>query len=251
MDKNKDNETQIGMNRTGAQTSPFDTGEMLEDARQLTDEEIRTKTNMDLSAVRKQYFKLAEPVGSVPIPASLTGLVKTAADTIKGLSPEIFIDKLSERLAFERTGVRLYDALITKCEAAKAELPLQTLVRFRAEEHQHFDLLTRVIRDLGADPTAQTPGADVTAVSAMGLIQVVSDPRTTVAHCLQAILTAELADHEGWELLIQLAEQMNQPEAASDFRKALAEEENHLTQIRDLYQEITFWELGGSPSQRH
>lgn len=32
---------------------------------------------------------------------------------VKGDSPTILLDKLGERLAFKRTGTRLYDALIT------------------------------------------------------------------------------------------------------------------------------------------
>ena len=38
-------------------------------------------------------------------------MLKTALNKLVGVSPEVLIDKLGERLAFERTGTRLYDAL--------------------------------------------------------------------------------------------------------------------------------------------
>ena len=40
--------------------------------------------------------------------------LKTALNKLTGVSPEMLIDKLGERLAFERTGVRLYEALLAK-----------------------------------------------------------------------------------------------------------------------------------------
>ena len=40
-----------------------------------------------------------------------------ALQALKGGPPTQFLDKLGERLAFERTGVRLYEALISKHEA--------------------------------------------------------------------------------------------------------------------------------------
>lgn len=45
-------------------------------------------------------------------------------------------------------------------------------------------MLSEAIVDMGGDPTAQTPCADVSAVAAMGLIQVLTDPRTTLAQGL-------------------------------------------------------------------
>ena len=47
-------------------------------------------------------------------------------------------------------------------------------------------MLVQAMEQLGGDPTAQTPCADVTATASMGLIQVVTDPRTTLAQSLNA-----------------------------------------------------------------
>src|SRR5690606_38868197 len=107
-------------------------------------------------------------------------------------------DKVGERLAFERSGTRLYDGFIEKCSVRTDEADLvdmQVLKRFRDQEAEHFLLLERTMRRLGGDPTAQTPCADVTAVASAGLLQTVRDPRVSVAQSLQALLTAELVDN--------------------------------------------------------
>ena len=65
--------------------------------------------------------------------------------------------------------------------------------------------------------TAQTPCADVSATASMGIVQVLTDPRTTLAQCLNALLTAELTDNAGWELLIDLAEELGHSDMADEF----------------------------------
>ena len=90
----------------------------------------------------------------------------------------------------------------------------------------------RVARVERGDPTAQTPCANVTGVASMGIMQVVTDPRTTFAQSLNAVLIAELADNAGRELLISLAEQAGETDIAQKFQRAMAEEEEHLVTVK-------------------
>jgi ferritin-like metal-binding protein YciE len=53
-----------------------------------------------------------------------------------------------------------------------------------------------------------------------------------VQSILHAILVAELVDHDGWTMLITLAEKMGKDEFAESFREALAEEDEHLASVR-------------------
>jgi len=138
-------------------------------------------------------------------------------------------------MAFERTGTRLYEALLTKFDVHgswEGGPARRELEHFCGEEAQHFELLRKTIASLGADPTTVTPSADVAAVAGMGLGQVLTDPRTNLAQGLQAILLAELADHDGWEMLIRLSEGIGQKDLATQFRKALQEEDEHLSSVR-------------------
>lgn len=229
--------TQMGMNKTGVQMSPKDTKALLKDVKQTS---APGADGAGIAAVRTTYITEAEPVGTVPMPGTLKGAVSSGVQKRMGSRPEVLVDKLGERLAFERSGTRLYDALLTKYQAMPEKLgdmSAEQLGHFRDEETQHFKIVAEAIESLGADPTAQTPGADVVGVESIGLMQVVDDPRTTLAQCLNAMLVAELADNAGWELLIVLAEDMGQSGMAESFRAAMAEEQEHLTKIKQWHEQ--------------
>lgn len=228
----------LGHNRTGTQTSPDDTKRQIEatelflpdvpgDATRITEERIR---------FIREHEAIDEQVGSVPPPATVKGVLKTGMDMMMGKRPELLVDKLGERLAYERTGVRLYEAFIAKVEAAPDARPdvLATLRAIQLEEAEHMHLLREAIETLGADPTAMTPCAHVAGTMALGIIQVLTDPRTNMAQCLNAMLTIELADNAAWELLIDLARQANHPNIASSFEEPLRREEEHLLTIKAL-----------------
>ena len=226
------NATHMGMNRTGAKMSPIDVSRMQEAALNAPETEL---DGTSAATMRGEAIAEADRVGSVPLPGTVRGVVTTGISKLKGEKPEVLIDKLGERLAFERSGTRLYEALIAKCEQTPDEglvPPLVELRRIHDEEAQHFRLLAEVLESLGADPTAQTPSADVSAVMSQGLLQVVADPRTTIPQCLNAILVAELTDNASWELLLQLADDGGHDALAERLRGALAEEEQHLLSVK-------------------
>src|SRR5690606_28366756 len=153
----------------------------------------------------------------------------------KTVSMAVFLDKLGERLAFERMGTRLYDGLINKVETLdpNSTAPsLDELMEIRDEEHRHFLLLNEAVTELGGDPTVMSPCADVASVASQGIMQVIMDPRTTVTQCLDAILTAELTDNAGWEMLCDLADDLGHPDLADKFREALEIEETHLINVK-------------------
>jgi hypothetical protein len=223
-----------GGNRTGMITAPLLSREMTEGAAAAPSSEGGPEA---LALLRAGYIREGFPVGSLPPPPlSVEGAVEAAAQlvgTTTGVAT--LADKLSERLAFERSGTRLYDALIGKVAALGESTPGPTLVELRQirdDEHRHFLLVRQAITTLGGDPTVMSPCADTVMVSSLGLIQVLTDPRTTVPQCLQAILTAELTDNDGWQLLIQLADGLGHEELAGQFREALAAEESHLARVR-------------------
>src|SRR5688500_4167477 len=104
--------TDIGANRTGIGTSPLDSRQTIKGAEQAAT--IGPQDGKVLEAERVLWARNAEPVGSIPPPATVKGMVKTVIEMVEGHKPTVFIDKLGERLAFERTGTRLYEALLAK-----------------------------------------------------------------------------------------------------------------------------------------
>jgi hypothetical protein len=221
-------------NRTGVQTSPELARELIEGAAAAAPS---SKGGPDvLAAARGEYIKEGFPIGSLPsLPAA-----REAEAGEEELGAAVLLDKLSERLAFERMGTRLYDALINKCELLGESSPGPTLAelqQIRDEELQHFLLLKRAITTLGGDPTVQSPCADVAGVASLGILQVLTDPRTSVPQCLQAILTAELTDNDGWELLIELADNLGYAEMVPEFQSALEHEREHMLNVRGWLKE--------------
>lgn len=233
---------EMGSNRTGIQTSPIDTKKMLE-----TPEGTRLTPGDEsgIERLRASYIKESGPVGSVPPPATMKGAAKAGMQALTGKRAQTLIDRLGERLAFERSGTRLYEAMITKCKAAGdggAQPYLAELEHFCAEEMAHFKLLAECIEELGGDPTAQTPGADVTGVESTGLMQVVTDPMTSVTQSMHAVLVAELADNAAWDELIELAQELGQDEMVQKFDRARQEEREHLQKINQWHREATLQE---------
>jgi rubrerythrin len=224
----------LGTNVTGVQMSPKDTKLLLDAVNDIHPDVPGDSKGMMLE--RSSRAEEADRIGSVPVPGSAKGMLKSTFDMALGKSPELLVDKLGERLAFERSGVRLYDAMIAKAKAlgtAESDL-IQVLQHIRDEEFEHMNMVADAIQTLGADPTAQTPCADVAGVKSMGALQVLTDPRTNIAQGMGALLTLELEDNAAWELLIELAEAGGHPKIAKGFQKAKEQEDDHLIKIKTL-----------------
>ena len=227
------NEVHVGTNRTGAALAPERIEAMIAGT-----EEFYPSSEGDGSAiiaVRAEYAQEAEPIGTVPPPATLKGIAKTAFKALKGGEPTLFLDKLGERLAFERTGTRLYEALLGKIDnlgSFDGGPSSQDVASILRDEYEHFRLLEEAITRLSGDPTAVTPSANLAAVASHGVAAVIVDPRTTLLQCLEAILIAELVDNDSWEALIELAQIAGEEELVASFTEALDNERSHLAQVR-------------------
>jgi hypothetical protein len=225
--------TEVGKNRTGAARSPQGSKAMQKAAEEAAGEAAGGVEAMD--EVRLQFSQAADPVGTMPPPLTVKGVARSALSAIKGEKPTVFLDKLGERLAFERTGVRLYEALGVKLRASHTHDPSITIEALREihdDELRHAGILALALEKMGADPTAMTPCADVTGVAASGVVQVLTDPRSTLTQCLNTMLMVELGDNASWELLMDLAAQLGHDDLADQFRVALTEEQRHVALVR-------------------
>jgi rubrerythrin len=213
----------IGDNRTGIAVHPKRTAGMMTGLAEFPPTSRGSAEN--LADVRVVYAKQARPAGSMP---PLPGK-KPSEDLI------VLMDKLGARLQFERTGVRLYDALLAKHRALgsfEGGPSRADLEQIRSDEQQHFAMLRRALESVGGDPTAVTPSANIEATMSRGVLDVVVDPRTRLYEALQGILLAELADNEQWDALIQIARHSGYDEHAESFARALRQEEEHLERVR-------------------
>ncbi|MCU0757923.1 MAG: ferritin-like domain-containing protein [Steroidobacteraceae bacterium] len=262
-------------NRTGMQISPVQGRELLESLEIVVTDPAPDADGApgdgnpgmrDDVSMRRDYILAAGPLGTIPPPLTVKGMAKSAAKMLTGNRPQVLLDKLAERAVYERGGTRLYDAVLVKYVATRAtpaaqqaaDAPPQpsavdalsegALLEIRNQEAEHYQLLVECIGELGGDPTAETPSADLVGVQTLGLLQIVSDPRTTLTQSLHAALAAELVDVAGWELLMDLAEAMGQDAMVQRFRVALDEEEEHLRLTRAWYSALTMAESGNPVS---
>lgn len=241
-----ENSTQMGLNRTGTDMAPLLTKEMVSGTGMF---KIGPINYDDMAAIRSSYIRLNTPVGSVPVPGTFKGVLTSGKEKLTGHNPEVLINKLGERLAFERTGVRMYEALITKCENSDSGdgqriVDISLLKQFQEEEAEHFLMIREAMESMGADSTAQTPDADYAGLSSLGIIKVLTEPRTSISQSLNAILAAEMADGAGWELLVDLCSEMGLPNLSSEFTRALEQEEKHLLQIKTWLRQLTMGQAG-------
>jgi bacterioferritin (cytochrome b1) len=236
--------TKLGHNRTGMQMSPLH-AEMLRTSAQeamivsdASSDGVEQPEAMLLAETRREYINEADALGSVPPPGTLTGALKSGAGMITGKRLQVLIDKVAERMAYERGGTRLYDAALVKVLALAGGTPvtIERMKQIRDQEAQHAELLRQALVDLGADPTAQTPGADLVGVQSMGLLQSVTDPRTSLPQTLSSLLAAELIDVTSWEMLSRLARSLGHDTLAERFDEAIEHETQHLNTIAGWYE---------------
>ena len=214
------NVTRPGANHTGISLQPELAAEMIEGT---TEFGPTSSGGADLLAQNRiRVAKVSEPAATMPPTATRLELLP-------------LLDKLGARLAFERTGTRLYQALISKLDAYgtfRGGPSRGDLEHIRDEEHRHMQLCQKMIVDLGGDPTTVTPCANLQATASRGIGDVLVDPRTTLIECLDAILVAELADVASWDLLAKTAVLAGETRLEAQLREAEKTETDHLVKVR-------------------
>jgi rubrerythrin len=184
--------------------------------------------------------KTSKSAEKKPLLAKGMAMVKTAMNGVTGrvrslklgrVSVETFLDQLGQRSAVEETGVLIYDELLKRPDLSP---DLAAKMRhIRDAEARHLRLVKDSIRTLGGDPDERTPSYKAAEIEASGLLDQVQKERIPLSHALHAVLTAELSDNAGWELLCIVARSAGHPAMATRFEQALLEEQEHLIVVRD------------------
>ena len=156
-------------------------------------------------------------------------------DKLAKNNPEKVVDLLTERLFFERSGVKLYDAIIAKLTTSndpEVHRTLRAMQEHRAQEKEHEEWLEAQIRALGGDAHTCTEMAALATRESSGIEAVVMDGDNDPVHLFHALMAAELADNAGWDLLVALADEAGDRDAKKEFKKRLHEEEEHVVFVR-------------------
>jgi rubrerythrin len=143
-------------------------------------------------------------------------------------------DKLCERLAVENGGVAIYRAVLAKLDDA---LLAARLEHFLADEAQHRELLSAYLDRLGVS-ARETASARLATHETQAYLTLI-DEATTAPQLLNILLTFELVDETGWEMLIDFGRDLGESEMVSSFKQSLDEEKGHLRGVRGMLAQMT------------
>ena len=109
----------LRINRTGIMVNPDLSAELIQGTKETTP---TSEDSDEIRVERAEYVSEAPPIGSYPVVVDGERAAESEETETPAESMALLLDKLSERLAFERQGTRLYEAFIQKVES----LPIVT-----------------------------------------------------------------------------------------------------------------------------
>ena len=166
---------------------------------------------------------------------------------LAGTNVSRVIDLLNERLTFERSGVKLYDKILERMRTdPQAARMVEQMQEHRDEEKEHEEWLEKQIRALGGDARSPSEKSILVRAESQGIEHVI-ERDAQLPHDFHALLIAELADNAGWDLLVQLADEVGDRDAKKEFKKRLHEEEEHLLFVRHAVEQFAKDEVLGEP----
>jgi hypothetical protein len=159
-------------------------------------------------------------------------------------------DLLLQSLEHERGGVKIYKTAIA-C-AQRADLR-EEWTKYLEQTEEHVAALTGVCEAMGIDPFTTTPGTQIVKANGNALLHAMDQARATglpdaaqivAAEC---VVLAETKDHLDWELLGEVAKELNDPVRsllARAYERIEEEEDEHLYHTQGWARELWLESLG-------
>jgi rubrerythrin len=148
------------------------------------------------------------------------------------ISHIVLRDKLSEFLAVEKGGLKLYE------EALRIVTDQEISKKFRMfydQTRKHETILLRVMQAFGMDPNYMSIGAKVATEKTEALLKTMTNGlsgRAAEINAVENIVLAETKDYADWELLGKISRRSDDEKIRNALRPAVAEvepeEDDHL-----------------------
>ena len=141
------------------------------------------------------------------------------------------VDLLYQALETEKGGVQIYSTAL-RCvinEDLKEEW-----TKYLEQTKTHVQVVTDILRELGLDPNAETPGRKVvryigtSLVKAMELALRTADPQAAQIVAAECVVLAETKDHLNWELFGELIKNAGAEILKPAYQQVEEEEDEHL-----------------------
>jgi rubrerythrin len=139
-------------------------------------------------------------------------------------------DFLSEMLAVERGGVKLYEKALSELSHENLRGRLE---EFLEETTRHVELCEEMVDAAGGDPDEMSPGAEAAQAKAEGLLSVEVPEELADLNNIENLVLAETKDHWDWEMLAETVKLIKDRDLkaviTAAVREAGKQERDHLT----------------------
>ena len=136
------------------------------------------------------------------------------------VNPEWLKDFLSEMLAVEMGGVKLYDKALNELQHPEHE---DKLGQFLQQTERHVELCTEMLEAAGGDSNYQSPGAQAAEQKADGLMSAEVPVEMADLNNIENLVLAETKDHWNWETLASVVSKIGDAELKRMATKAISE----------------------------
>ena len=156
-------------------------------------------------------------------------------------------DLLYQALETEKGGVQIYSTAL-RCVINK-DLK-EEWQKYLDQTKTHVQVLTDILRELGFDPNAETPGRKVvryigtSLVKAMELALRCADPQAAQIVAAECVVLAETKDHLNWELIGELVKNADAALLKPAHDQVEDEEDEHLYHTTGWTRELWIEALG-------
>ncbi len=181
----------------------------------------------------------------------MANLLDSARDwtTNSKIDHQGLLDKLSESMAVERGGQRLYEAAI---ERIRDRETVEHFKHFYEHTLHHQQIVSELIQALGGDPEYLSPAAKVAQRKAEALLRTMSEerglsPDEAELNAIENIVLAETKDQMDWEVLVRISIRAGTTDLQSIMRRSTwevsREEKAHLRWAMDRFAALSLQAL--------
>ena len=163
------------------------------------------------------------------------------------LQETVPVDLLYQALETEKGGVQIYSTAL-RC-VINQDLKKEWN-KYLEQTKTHVQVVTDILRELGLDPSAETPGRKVvryigsSLVKAMELALRCADPQAAQIVAAECVVLAETKDHLNWELIGELVKSADATLLKTAHDQIEDEEDEHLYHTTGWTRELWIEALG-------
>jgi rubrerythrin len=166
------------------------------------------------------------------------------------MNPTQVRELLLQSLEHERGGVKVYRAAIA---AARRPDLKSEWSKYLEQTEQHVTALTEICAVFDLNPFTATPGTQIVKATGAALVQAIEtarasgDPNAAQIVAAECVVLAETKDHLDWELLGEIAKELEGEQRAAvskAFERIEEEEDEHLYHTQGWARELWLESLG-------